>query len=188
MIAAGRLFVERSLQEGGKTKWLGCIDHLLQLVTKKTFSDLPISEGTLKACRNLVNFFNSSSQATKKLLGKQVEGRAVKPIQDVTTRWWSTSTMWDLLLRLKIFLSLLENEGDLTCNLTESHMAYCSQLAYSFKTLYDCTEASGRRGLCDYKLGTLHGVQNQETTSASHGKSHFNWIHQGYCSRNDRGV
>ncbi len=86
MIAAGRLFVERSLQEGGKNKWLGCIDHLLQLVTKKAFSDLPMSEGTLKACRNLVNFFNSSSQATKKLLGKQVEGRAVKPIQDVTTR------------------------------------------------------------------------------------------------------
>ena len=120
MIAAGRLFVERSLQEGGKTKWLGCIDHLLQLVTKKAFSDLPMSEGTLKACRNLVNFFNSSSQATKKLLGKQVEGRAVKPIQDVTTRWWSTYTMCDRLLRLKIYLSLLENEGDLTCNLTES--------------------------------------------------------------------
>jgi hypothetical protein len=86
MIAAGHLFVERSLQEGGKTKWLGCIDHLLQLVTKKAFSDLPMSEGPLKACRNLANFFNSSSQATKKLLGKQVKGRAVKPIQDVTTR------------------------------------------------------------------------------------------------------
>jgi len=120
MIAAGRLFIERSLQAGGKTKWLGCIDHLLQLVTKKAFSDIPMSEGTLKACRNLVNFFNSSSQATKKLLGKQVEGRAVKPIQDVTTRWWSTYSMCDRLLRLKIYLSLLENEGDLTCNLTDS--------------------------------------------------------------------
>ncbi len=67
-----------------------------------------------------MNFFNSSSQATKKLLGKQVEGRAVKPIQDVTTRWWSTYTMCDRLLHLKIYLSLLENEGDLTCNLTAS--------------------------------------------------------------------
>ena len=69
-----------------KTKWLGCIDHLLQLVTKKAFSDLPMSEGTLKACRNLVNFFDLSSHATTKLLGKQVECRAVKLIQDVTTR------------------------------------------------------------------------------------------------------
>jgi hypothetical protein len=120
MIAAGRLLVQRSLEEGGTTKWLGCIDHLLQLVTKKAFSDLPMSEGTLKACRNLVNFFNSSSQATKKLLGKQVEGRAVKVIQDVTTRWWSTYSMCDRLLRLKIYLSLLENEGDLPCNLTDS--------------------------------------------------------------------
>jgi hypothetical protein len=79
-----------------------------------------MSEGTLKACRNLVNFFNSSSQATKKLLGKQVEGRAIKPIQDVITRWWSTYLMCDQLLCLKIYLSLLEKEGDLTCNLTDS--------------------------------------------------------------------
>ncbi len=35
MIDAGRLFASRSLAHGGKTKWLGCIDHLLQLVTKK---------------------------------------------------------------------------------------------------------------------------------------------------------
>jgi hypothetical protein len=117
------MFVERSLEEGGKTKWLGCIDHLLQLVTKKAFSDLPMLEGTLKACQNLVNIFNSSSQATKKLLAKQVEGRAVKPIKNVTTRWWSTYSMCDQLLRLKIYLSLLENEGD---------------------------EAAGRRGLCYY--------------------------------------
>jgi hypothetical protein len=119
MIAAGRLFVSRSLAEGGETKWLGCIDHLLQLVTKKAFSDLPQSEETLKACRNLANFFNASSQATQKLLGKQVEGKAVKPIQDVTTRWWSTYSMCDRLLRLKIYLALLENEGDLACNLTD---------------------------------------------------------------------
>ena len=65
------------------------------------------------------DLFNSSSQATKKLLGKQVEGRAVKLIQEVTTRWWSTYSMCDRLLRLKIYLSLLENEGDLTCNLTD---------------------------------------------------------------------
>ena len=58
MIAAGRIFVQQSLKGGGKAKWLGCIDHLLQLVTRKTFSDLPMSEGTLKACQNLVNFFN----------------------------------------------------------------------------------------------------------------------------------
>jgi hypothetical protein len=83
MIAAGRLFVSKSVEEGGTTKWISCIDQLLQLVTKKAFSDLPMSEGAPKACHNLVNYFNSSSQAMKKLLGKQVVGRAVKPVQDV---------------------------------------------------------------------------------------------------------
>jgi hypothetical protein len=89
MTAAGQLFVSKSVDEGGTTKWIGCIDHLLQLVTRKAFSDLPMSEGALKECHNLVNYFNSSSQAMKKLLGKQVVGRAVKPVQDVTTRWWN---------------------------------------------------------------------------------------------------
>jgi len=56
MIAAGRIFVQRSLKEVGTTKWLGCIDHLLQLLTRKAFFDLPMSEVTLKACLNLVNF------------------------------------------------------------------------------------------------------------------------------------
>jgi hypothetical protein len=44
-----------SLQEGGKAKWLGCSDHLLQLLTKSLL-DLPMSEGALKASRNLVIF------------------------------------------------------------------------------------------------------------------------------------
>jgi len=56
MIGAGQIFVQQSLKGGGKTKWLGCIDRLLQLVTWKAFSDLLMSEGTLKACRNLVFF------------------------------------------------------------------------------------------------------------------------------------
>jgi len=80
MIAAGLIFVQWSLKEGGITKWLGCIDNLLQLVTLKEFSDLPMSEGTLKACQNLINYFNSLPQATTKLLGKQLDGRAVKLI------------------------------------------------------------------------------------------------------------
>jgi hypothetical protein len=133
MISAGRLLVSRSLEEDGKMKWLGCIHHLLQLVFKKAYSDLPQSEGTLRACRNLVNFFNSSPQATKKLLSKQVEGRTVKLIQDVPTRWWSTYSMVDRLLRLKLYLSLLENEGDLQCNLTDPQWLIVADLCALFK-------------------------------------------------------
>jgi len=106
----------------------------LQLVLKKAFSsDLPHSEGALKACQSLVNYFNSSSQATKKLLWKQSEGRAVKPIQDVMTRWWSTYSMCDCLLRLKIYFSLLENEGDLPSNLNDSEWLIVADLYFLLK-------------------------------------------------------
>jgi hypothetical protein len=37
MIAAGRLFVSNSQAQSGRTKWLGCIGHLVQLCTKLAF-------------------------------------------------------------------------------------------------------------------------------------------------------
>jgi len=40
----------------------------------------------MSACRRST----SSLQAMAKLLAKQSAGRAVKPIQDVVTCWWST--------------------------------------------------------------------------------------------------
>ncbi len=40
MIAAGRLFVSNSQAQGGRTKWLGCIDHLVQLCTKLAFKGI----------------------------------------------------------------------------------------------------------------------------------------------------
>ena len=98
MVAAGHLIKQHSAQNGGKTEWMGCIAHLLELLTGIAFDDMPHSEGALKACRDIVNYFNSSTQAMQKLLGKQAEGRAVKPIQDVVTRWWSTYSMLSRLI------------------------------------------------------------------------------------------
>jgi hypothetical protein len=93
MVSAGRLFVQNSIRNQGRTKWHGCVDHLLELVTGLAFSDSPETSGTMSVCRSIVNFFNSSTQAMAKLLSKQQAGRAVKPIQDVATRWWSTYSM-----------------------------------------------------------------------------------------------
>jgi hypothetical protein len=70
MIAAGRLFKEKSIEEGGRTSWHGCIDHKLELVTKLAFKDTPESIGMMAACRAIVTFFNSSSQATEKTKGE----------------------------------------------------------------------------------------------------------------------
>ena len=133
MISAGRKFVENSTRVAGKTKWHGCVDHLLELVTGIAFKDLPESNGTMSACRTMINFFNSSSQAMAKLLAKQSAGRAVKPIQDVATRWWSTWSMCDRLLRLKNYLALLEEEGDLTCNLSVDQWLIVADLHSTLK-------------------------------------------------------
>jgi hypothetical protein len=49
MISAGRKFVENSARVAGRTKWHGCIDHLLELVTGIAFKDIPESNGTMSA-------------------------------------------------------------------------------------------------------------------------------------------
>jgi hypothetical protein len=128
MISAGWLIVANSARVGGMTRWHGSVDHSLELITGIAFKDLPESKGTMSACRTLINFFNSSSQAMAKLLAKQSAGRAVKPIQDVVTRWWSTWSMFNRLLRLKAYLALMEDEGVLKCNLSPSQWLIVSDL------------------------------------------------------------
>jgi len=119
MVKAARIFGERAEEESIKVDWHGCIDHLLNLVTKIAFKDSVESDGAMNAARELVGFFSSSSQAEEILLSKQMPGSAVKCIQDVTTRWWSTYSMCERLLRLRPYLLLMEAEGVLTKNLTD---------------------------------------------------------------------
>jgi hypothetical protein len=75
----------------------------------------------MKACRTLVGHFSHSSQAAKKLKEKQADlQRQLGVLQDVSTRWWSTYTMTERLMFLKFYFDLMEREGSLSCNLTES--------------------------------------------------------------------
>lgn len=119
MVKAARIFCSDARQEGAELSWHGCIDHLLNLVTKVAFKDFAESEGTMNKARELVGHFSSSSQAEEILLSKQIPGSAVKCIQDVTTRWWSTYSMCERLIRLQPYFSLMEAEGQLDKNLTE---------------------------------------------------------------------
>jgi hypothetical protein len=120
MCKAGRLIIQRSRENGGTTQWHGCIDHILELITKIAMKDYEGSEGTMVAARALVGYFSSSSQAEQRLLSLQQTGKPVKCIQDVVTRWWSTYSMCQRLLRLKLYLDLMEAEGTLQCNLSPS--------------------------------------------------------------------
>jgi hypothetical protein len=128
MISTGWIFVLNSSEQGGVTKWYGCVDHLLELVTGIAIKDSQESEGTMRACRNLVKSFSSSSQAMAKILSKQSAGRAANPIQDVSTCWWSTWSMCNLLIQLKTYLALLAEEGKLSCNLNENQWVISSEL------------------------------------------------------------
>jgi hypothetical protein len=122
MIAAGRIFKEKSSEAGGSTAWHRCIDHKLELVTKLTFKDVPESIGTMAACRAIVNFFNSSSQATEKLKEKTKArlGAPLTVIQDVVTCWWSTYSMCEQLLHLRNILTVMHLDGDMRLFLTEA--------------------------------------------------------------------
>jgi hypothetical protein len=103
IVAAGWLFKENSINAGGTTSWHGCIDHILELVTKIAFKDIPDSIGTVALCQSLVTFFNASSQKEKM---KVMLGVSLTVIQDVSTCWWSTFTVCERLLRLKNVLTI----------------------------------------------------------------------------------
>ena len=63
----------------------------------------------MKRARALVAFFNGSTQATDLLERLQREGKEdyiVSLIQDIITRWWSTYSMIQRLLRLRKYVDL----------------------------------------------------------------------------------
>ena len=130
MIAAGRLFKEKSTEEGGKT-----FDHKLELVTKLAFKDTPESISAMAACRGIVNFFNSSSQATEKLKekSKAMLGAALTVIQDVVTRWWSTFSMCERLLKLRTVLTIMHLEGGMRLFLTEAQWSIVTDMTVVLK-------------------------------------------------------
>jgi hypothetical protein len=99
--------------------WL--CDHILELITKIAMKDYEGSEGTMAAARALVGHFSSSSQAEQHLLNLQPAGTwTVKCVQDVVTCWWSPFSTCEHLLHLKPYFALMEAEGNLDCNLTDS--------------------------------------------------------------------
>jgi len=135
MIAAGRIFKEKSSEAGGSTAWHGCINHKLELVTKLAFKDVPESIGTMATCRAIVAFFNSSSQATEKLKEKTKArlGVALTVIQDVVTRWWSTHSMCERLLRLRNILTIMHLDGDMRLFLTEAQWTVVKDMSALLK-------------------------------------------------------
>ena len=71
-----------------------CVDHQIHRTAILAREDryIPQGNGTMKCFRNLMQIFNSSTQALEKLLTsmKAANLPPLKTFQDNVTRWWST--------------------------------------------------------------------------------------------------
>ena len=76
----------------------------------------------MKAARSLVGHFKSSTQSLEKLFDAQRLNGVKIPlsvIQDVVTRWWSTYSMCERLVHLKLYIMLLLGNNPQIPHLTE---------------------------------------------------------------------
>jgi zinc finger BED domain-containing protein 1 (E3 SUMO-protein ligase ZBED1) len=117
----------------------------------------------MKACRTLVGHFSHSSQAAKKLKEKQADlQRQLGVLQDVSTRWWSTYTMTERLMFLKIYFDLMEREGSLSCNLTESQWVITGLVRDVLKPFMLAQKVlEGEKYVTlSFVPGIVHGIRN----------------------------
>ena len=76
----------------------------------------------MKAARSLVGHFMTSTQSLEKLLEAQRNTGVAVPlsvIQDIVTRWWSTYSMCQRLVVLKLYILLILGSNPQIPNLTD---------------------------------------------------------------------
>jgi len=107
--------------------------------------DVPEVSTPMKKAREIVQYFNKSTQATKKLKDQQQEsslakysGQPKNILQDVRTRWWSTYRMLKRLQYLREAIShyVVDNpqDSDLV-NLTPEEWRVCHQVEVTLQTM-----------------------------------------------------
>ena len=99
----------------------------------------------MKNARAIVQYFNKSTQATKKLKDQQQEsslakyiGKPLNILQDVKTRWWSTYRMLKRLRFLREAIShyVVDNPHDSdVVNLTPQEWRLCHQVEITLQTM-----------------------------------------------------
>ncbi len=99
----------------------------------------------MKNARAIVQYFNKSTQATKKLKDQQQEsslakyiGKPLNILQDVKTRWWSTYRMLKRLRFLREAIShyVVDNPHDTdVVNLTHQEWRLCHQVEITLQTM-----------------------------------------------------
>jgi hypothetical protein len=108
------------MKEGNKIDHIYCTDHVLQLSAKIAFTENGADIQPIVKLRRLVKYFNKSTQATD-LLKKQQKHlidiyKGAVPLilmLDVVTRWWSTFTMVERALKLKVAIQSMVVAGQI---------------------------------------------------------------------------
>lgn len=138
----------RRMNDTFNIAWIGCIDHILELSTGKAFDDskYPENLGCMKAARKLVGTFRHSNQKMDQLKQYQIteienlelnvdERKPVPiiPIEDCSTRWWSTYSMLDRLYSLKKHIGIMEAVGSIDNNLSEAQWNVVAEIVKLLK-------------------------------------------------------
>ncbi len=108
-------------------------------------SDVPVVAMAMKHAREIVQYFNKSTQATKKLKDPQQESSLAKYsdqpkniLQDVKTRWWSTYRMLKRLRFLWEAISyyVVDNPQESDCmNLTPEELRVCHHVEVTLQIM-----------------------------------------------------
>ena len=114
--------------------WMGCVDHLIELVTGVAFND---TLAVMKSARAVVTAFTGSSQATEMLLQLQkAVNNTAQPlvvVQDVSTRWWSTYAMISRLVQLRDHIHSIYKAGKIAVFLTDEQWSVLIKMTVLLK-------------------------------------------------------
>lgn len=105
----------------------------------------PQVQSAMKKLRDIVTYFDKSTQAMDKLLEFQRttemaqyknQPKEKKPLQDVVTRWWSTFRAIRRMRWLKKAIKWLIINGDITCtDLTDAEWCVLHQVEILLETM-----------------------------------------------------
>ncbi len=105
--------------------WHGCLAHLLQLSVNSAFDLDQNYKDLMIKCRSIATFFHKSNVATQKLFSFQSNNVHLKVLQDCKTRWWSTFTMVERLVRLQIPLQRMALSDDNQLKIIFTEFEWC---------------------------------------------------------------
>lgn len=93
-------------------EWNGCVDHLIETVTKKV-NTIPGVKVVLKKARKMSKFYAKSAVSREVLKEVQLANGVIYPvfpIRDMPCRWWSSETMIARTRELKLFFTILKQQ------------------------------------------------------------------------------